>query len=263
MFRFDPAGRRFSVIGHLPAAVADAKFLAASGRFLSAGGESGHKVRAPWTWAGQVETPQRTVIAFGDSVTLGVRAGLVGPEQTYPGVLGALVPGCRVINAGVGGNDTRHLLARLDRDVLSQRPDLVLVMVGLNDAAYVDPGPVARTAPRVPPDEYRQNLERLVRRIRESGARVLLATPNPMTQAYAYSGFAFYANNGINAALVLYREAVLDAARELQCPVVDLFAAWRDRGDLDRLLVDGIHPGVEGHARIAELLLPAIEGELR
>ncbi|HEX2949579.1 MAG TPA: GDSL-type esterase/lipase family protein, partial [Armatimonadota bacterium] len=39
-----------------------------------------------------------------------------------------------VLNAGVGGNNTRMLLERLDADVLAQHPDLVVLMVGTNDA---------------------------------------------------------------------------------------------------------------------------------
>ncbi len=261
VYLFDPASGRYTPAGALPRPVADARFVLAGGRVLTAGGESGPKIRAPWTWTGSA-TSASTVVAFGDSVTLGVRPGLVTPEQTYAAQLEAMLTGVRVINAGVGGNDTTHLLARLDTDVLARRPNLVVLMVGLNDAAYVDPGPVARTSPRISPGAFRRNLVTLVDRIRSSGARVLLVTPNPMTRAYAYAGYGYYATHDINASLEKHREAMLDVARELHCPLVDLYAGWRDRRDLDRLLVDGIHPGVEGHRRIAELLAPVIEEEL-
>lgn len=258
VYSFDPRTARYTLSGTLPRPVADARFVRAAGKLLTAGGESGPKIRAPWTWAGMARS-SGTVVAFGDSVTLGVRPGLVTLEETYSAQLERMLDGAKVINAGVGGNDTGHLLARLDRDVLSRGPNVVVLMVGLNDAAYVDPGPVARTSPRISSEAFRRNLITLVERIRAGGSRVLLVTPNPMTQAYAHAGFGYYATHDINASLDQHREAMLDAARELRCPVVDLYAAWRDRRDLDRLLVDGIHPGVEGHARIAELLLPAVE----
>ena len=39
-----------------------------------------------------------------------------------------------VINAGVGGNTTRNLLKRVKKDVLAKKPDVVVMMVGTNDA---------------------------------------------------------------------------------------------------------------------------------
>lgn len=257
VYAFDPQSGRYTLAGKLPRPVADARFVPVRGQLLTAGGESGMKIRAPWTWTGRAGATA-TVVAFGDSVTAGARPGLVAPEQAYPAQLQSLL-GVKVINAGVGGNDTTHLLARLDRDVLSRRPDAVVLMAGLNDAAYVDPGPVARLSPRVPPEAFRRNLAALAQRIRQAGARVLLVTPNPMTRAYAYGRFGYYATHDINASLEQHRAAMLAAARDLRCPLVDLYAAWQNRRDLDRLLVDGIHPGVEGHARIADLLLPALE----
>lgn len=73
------------------------------------------------------------IVFFGDSLTEGIDGA------SYLRVLGeraAADPGLRgveMINAGVGGDTTEHLLARLERDVLAQRPDAVVVFVGAND----------------------------------------------------------------------------------------------------------------------------------
>lgn len=56
-----------------------------------------------------------------------------------------------IINAGVGGNNSRALLARLEEDVLSRDPSLVIIMVGTNDAL--------NSGALVSLDEYRENLD--------------------------------------------------------------------------------------------------------
>jgi lysophospholipase L1-like esterase len=39
----------------------------------------------------------------------------------------------KMINAGILGNSTSDLLARINTDVLSMHPDVVILMVGTND----------------------------------------------------------------------------------------------------------------------------------
>jgi lysophospholipase L1-like esterase len=69
------------------------------------------------------------IICFGDSLTSGYGAT---PGMDYPAHLSRLV-GRPVINAGRSGETTVSALARLDRDVLSRSPRIVLVTLGGND----------------------------------------------------------------------------------------------------------------------------------
>lgn len=81
-----------------------------------------------------------TVVAFGDSVT----HGAVGPDEinydtVYWNVLrkklnavNSYVP-VNVINAGIGGITAEGSLNRMERDVFSHHPDLIIVCFGLND----------------------------------------------------------------------------------------------------------------------------------
>ncbi len=72
---------------------------------------------------------QGPVIAFGDSLTAGVGAL---PGQDYVTQL-SNKSGVPITNAGVSGNTTRDALARLNNDVLSKDPSVVLVWLGGND----------------------------------------------------------------------------------------------------------------------------------
>lgn len=202
------------------------------------------------------------IVAFGDSVTRGVRDGLT-EAQTFRQLLreGLRVKGIdvEVVDAGVPGHNTVHALQRLESDVLDERPALVIVMFGVNDAAMVDGGPVARTAPRVPLAEYVGNLRRIVQTVRETGAQVILCTPTPMSRKYPYSHMGAYAEHeDMNYLVRDYALSVRDVGEELGVQVVDVFRLFEDRPDGLELILDGNHPFVEGHRMIAEALLEPV-----
>lgn len=78
------------------------------------------------------------IVAFGSSSTEG--AGASAQDRTYPARLAAMLrrmlPGRRftVINRGRGGELASDMLARLERDVISAGPTLVIWQTGVNDA---------------------------------------------------------------------------------------------------------------------------------
>jgi acyl-CoA thioesterase-1 len=111
------------------------------------------------------------ILDFGDSLTAGY--GL--PEsQAFPARLEAWLrrqgTAVQVVNAGVSGDTTAGGLARLDWS-LADRPDLVILALGANDALRgIDPATV------------RANLDKMMRKIEAAGAKLLLlgmrAPPN-------------------------------------------------------------------------------------
>jgi acyl-CoA thioesterase I len=77
-----------------------------------------------------------TILAMGSSSTLGVGAST--PAMSYPSRLERALKDAfptlaiRVVNRGRGGQDVGEELARLSRDILAERPDLVIWQVGTN-----------------------------------------------------------------------------------------------------------------------------------
>ena len=69
------------------------------------------------------------IICFGDSLTYGTGAV---PGKSYPARLAEMI-GQPVINAGIPGDTTARALQRLERDVLSKSPRIVLITLGGND----------------------------------------------------------------------------------------------------------------------------------
>lgn len=110
----------------------------------------------------QVERPVlrgENIICFGDSLTYGTGAPR---DKSYPAQLSQLI-GRPVINSGIPGDTTTKALQRLDRDVLSQSPRIVLITLGGNDFLN---GVAAKTA--------FQNLALIVKSIQAEGALVVV-----------------------------------------------------------------------------------------
>ncbi len=76
------------------------------------------------------------IVAIGSSSTAG--AGASSPAMTYPSrlevELRSLFPrlAVTVVNRGVNGEESKEMLARFDRDVFPEAPDLVIWQVGSN-----------------------------------------------------------------------------------------------------------------------------------
>ncbi|MGH7875386.1 MAG: GDSL-type esterase/lipase family protein [Candidatus Binatia bacterium] len=117
------------------------------------GGEDFAKIR-------NIRSAGEGIICFGDSLTEGVGAGA---GEDYPSLLSRQLV-FPVINAGRRGDTSAQALERLSTSVLNKNPRLVIVFLGGNDFLR-----------QVPRQETRKNLEEIVRRIRRSGAMVVIA----------------------------------------------------------------------------------------
>jgi lysophospholipase L1-like esterase len=209
-----------------------------------------------------------TLVVFGDSVTApraGVRVyGEVLREELLFGD-----KAIEVINAGVPGNTTVQALKRLDADVLQKRPDTVVVLFGINDAAVdVWKNPPA-TRPRTPLEAYRTNLKAIAYSLKSVGAHVILMTPNPLywsettRKLYGKPPYAPEDRDGFNVILRGYAAAVREVAREEGVALVDVFEVFENQpvvqsGDAVRLIPDGMHPNSEGQGVIAGALIKTL-----
>ena len=99
------------------------------------------------------------IICFGDSLTFGTGAA---KGMDFPAQLSNMISR-PVLNKGVPGDTTARALARLDRDVLSQSPRMVLITLGGNDLKN-----------GVPKDTAFRNLRSIVEAIQAKGALVVI-----------------------------------------------------------------------------------------
>ena len=88
----------------------------------------------------------------------------------YPDVI------LRITNAGIGGNTSRDLLARWDRDVTALKPQWISICIGINDVWRQFDSP-AMTEAAVSPEEYEENVTQMVHSAKETARGVFLMTP--------------------------------------------------------------------------------------
>lgn len=82
----------------------------------------------------------------------------------------------RVTNAGIGGNTSRDLLERFERDVVALDPDWVSICIGINDVWRQFDTP-AMPDYQVMPEEYEENLEKMIAMIPKKVKGVFILTP--------------------------------------------------------------------------------------
>ena len=173
----------------------------------------------------RIDIPQRgeAIIAFGDSLIEGVGASA---GNDFVSILSSRLQ-TPIIGAGVSGDTTVSGLARLERDVLSKNPRVVIVLLGGNDAIR-----------RLPPTETFANLESIINRIHEKGAGVLLV--------------------GVRGGLLgdAYKSEFKALARKTKVSFVpnileDIFAHTD-------LMYDSIHPNNRGHLLMADRIEPIL-----
>lgn len=82
----------------------------------------------------------------------------------------------RVTNSGISGNTSRDLLERFDRDVISLKPDWISICIGINDVWRQFDSP-AMTDVCVLPEEYRENVEKMILAVKDNVKGVFVLTP--------------------------------------------------------------------------------------
>src|SRR4051812_42213098 len=108
---------------------------------------------------GEHPTTGESVVMLGDSLVEGVGAS---PGRELPALVGDRI-GRPIINAGQRGDTASAALERLDSDVLSRNPRVVVVLVGGNDFLR-----------RVPREATFAALGTIVERVRARGAGVVI-----------------------------------------------------------------------------------------
>ena len=104
-------------------------------------------------------TAGQNIIAFGDSLVVGFGAS---SGNGFVAVLSNRL-GHPIVNAGRNGDTTQTGLERLEQDVLSQDPRIVLLLLGGNDALR-----------KVAVEETFDRLATMIDRIHQTGAAVVL-----------------------------------------------------------------------------------------
>lgn len=195
--------------------------------------------------------PKR-IIFFGDSIT---EQGV--SKNGYITLIKKSLDSTKynIMGAGVGGNKVYDLYLRLEDDVLSKKPDLVFIYVGINDVWHKATSHTGTDYPK-----YLKFYQALINKIQASGSKVILVTPSVIGEKK---------NNGneFDADLDKYADGIRQLAVKNNLQVCDLRKALFDyelannaeNKEKGVLTVDGVHMNDLGNKFIAEQLLPLVK----
>jgi lysophospholipase L1-like esterase len=185
------------------------------------------------------------ILFFGDSLT----ALALGPngyvsivrdtlKKTHPDL------DLQVSAVATGGHTVPDLLKRLDKDVLTKKPTIVVIQIGCNDAR------------RIPKDTFKAGLEELIDRLHRANIQVIQCSLTSVGEKHD-------GTNKDDAKLEAFAQVARGVAKDKKVPLNDLrkafVAYWKqhnpDNKDKGFLTYDGNHFNDAGHQFVAEQML--------
>lgn len=183
---------------------------------------------------------------MGDSIT---QAGAEPQGYVTLVIRGLEANGIQVssIPAGISGHKSNQMLERLDRDILSKKPDWMTLSCGVNDVWHGANG--------IPLEPYKKNITEIVEKCQAAGVKVMILTSTMIGED---------APNSNNQKLAAYNAFLRDLAKKKKCRLADLNADMQaaiakagpdHKGNL--LTSDGVHMNPEGNRMMATGVLKA------
>lgn len=191
------------------------------------------------------------ILFQGDSITDGNRGRSPDPNHIlghgYVFIVaakyGAAFAGQNLtfLNRGSSGNTVLDLAKRWQVDTLDLKPDLLSILIGIND-----------TSRGVPLDQYEQAYDRLLADTRAANpaARLVLCTPFGLPVGKRKDGYEAWA-----ASIREREEIVARLAQKYRAALVrfqPVFDAACKRAPAEYWIWDGVHPTYSGHQLMAD-----------
>jgi len=209
----------------------------------------------------------KTVLFQGDSITDAIRcrendhyrgsgyATLVSAElcRRYPGQV-------KCINRGISGDRVVDILARMKRDILDVKPDVMSLLIGVNDVWHE-----LGDGSGVPAPLFEQVLELIVTEIQRELPQTKLMLLEPFvlhgyntddSQEYPHK-WAYFSQE-----VPLRAQAMRRVAQRHQLPCLSFQAQFDQMAEAYGsawVLEDGVHPTIAGHTVIAQKWLETFD----
>ena len=202
-----------------------------------------------------VTQKKQRIVFFGDSITqAGANPGgfivmmqdmlkQKGKDANY-----------ELVGAGIGGNKVYDLYLRLEDDVLSKKPDVVFIYVGINDVWHK-----ASSGTGTDADKYVKFYEALIKKMKAQNIRVIVCTPTVIGERNDNS-------NSQDGDLNYYSKLIRDIAARNNVQMLDLRKQFEDyllqnnpeNKEKGILTVDRVHLTDGGNKFLAEKMLEAL-----
>ncbi len=155
--------------------------------------------------------------------------------------------------AGISGNKVPDIEKRLEKDVLGEKPTIVVIYIGINDVWH------SKNGKGTPKDEFEGGLRRIIKQINDAGARVILTTPSVI-------GEKTNEGNPLDEMLGIYCEISRKVAKDTKSQLLDLrkqfveYLKAKNKFDDEKgiLTTDGVHLNDKGNRFVADRMLEAL-----
>jgi lysophospholipase L1-like esterase len=144
-----------------------------------------------------------------------------------------------IANRGLSGDWTLNAIYRFDRDVISQKPKILVLLIGTNDLGH-----------NQPIDSIISNIDILIKRAINNKITVILCGLLPVRNKYIHT-------HPPKNIIHLNRKLEL-LARHYKIDYVDFYShLLDDKGLFDAALTsDGLHPSRSGYLMMSKILFP-------
>jgi len=148
--------------------------------------------------------------------------------------------------AGISGHKSNQMLARLEKDVLSKKPNWMTLSCGVNDVWHGKGG--------VPLEDYKKNITKIVDQAQAAGIKVMLLTSTMIKEDQA---------NALNQQLMPYNAFIRELAKTKKCLLADLNTDMqealkkfpKDAPKGKQMTRDGVHMNTYGNYMMASGIL--------
>lgn len=201
---------------------------------------------------------KQRIIFFGDSIT---QAGV--QPTGYITKLGEMLKqkgvnnNYELVGAGIGGNKIYDLYLRMDDDVLSKSPDMVVIWVGVNDVWHK-----RSYGTGTDPDKFEKFYSAVLKKLQQKNIKVAICTPAAIGEKTDFS-------NELDGDLNKYSSIIRAIAKKNNCALIDLRQSFlqynlannSENKDKGILTTDGVHLNEKGNYLVAEEMMRAISAK--
>jgi len=193
------------------------------------------------------------VVFFGDSITeAAVKPnGFITIDDSLLNSGG--ISNYELMGEGISGNKVYDLYLRMEEDVISKSPDIVVIWVGVNDVWHKKMGTGTDA------DKFEKFYLALVRKFKATNIKVIACTPATIGEKYDNT-------NEQDGDMNKYSDIIRKIATEQQLTLVDMRAAFEtyektnNPRNLEKgiLTADGVHLNDAGNQFVAKLMAEGI-----
>jgi len=195
------------------------------------------------------------IVFFGDSIT----EAAVKPDGFITRLGEAiakkgLTDKYELIGSGIGGNKVYDLYLRMDDDVLSKNPDVVVIWIGVNDVWHK-----TSYGTGTDPDKFEKFYVAIIKKLQAKNIKLVLCTPAVIGEKTDYT-------NQQDGDLNRYSQIIRNLAAKYNCDLVDcrkIFLEYNLKNNPENkeagiLTKDRVHLNEQGNQLVADKMMEVL-----